>query len=475
MMHKLLLMIPLCAGMYLLAGCNTETNSQPDTKASIKVTVRSGGQPVGHIGVYLFESENETNTAEAISSVRTQADGVATIPTRDLTGLKAGEVLYASVLEETKPQQYTLLGTDKLTLEQEGTLSLELDISRPNQYGHFPTTITSELALSEYERWKRELVVPCESGLRVVSENREETKVEAIGFGMLLAAYAADKPTFDGLHAFYKSKRTTVANNMMAWDVTCAGINDPGSATDGDIDVAFALIVASRQWDGPYLEEAKEILSILSNAMIATCTVRDESIYVLWPGYSGGAWGGCAMTDLMYHTPAFFRVFAVVMDDPMWDKLAEDTYILLEGSAHPETGLVPDWQTAEGTPGPGGRAGHFGYDACRAPWRLALDFLWNGDTRSKEWCSKVSKWAEGVGPANLVDGYELDGTPRGPNGVNSAFLGGFSVAAMTHSRARANTFGTEMGRLNDSYWFNFSTRCLYLFTMTGNFGKIEVE
>lgn len=338
------------------------------------------------------------------------------------------------------------------------------------QFGFYPTTVTENLALSEYNRWKNTQVISCNDGLRVITNNSSQTLVEGMGFGMLLSAYAEDKTTFDGLLKFYKSKRTAQANNMMAWSVTCDGFTDSGSATDGDIDVAFSLIVANKVWDDiTYLNEAKTILNILNDDLIASCSANGENFYVLYPGYSNNAWGGCGETDLMYHTPAFFRVFADVTGDTIWDELADDTYILLNNSANATTGLVPDWQKADGTPGPNGRAGHFGYDACRAPWRLTLDYLWNGNSAAKTWASKISGWAESVGPTNIVDGYELNGTPIGTNGLNSAFLGGLTVAAMSHSQARVNLFGTTLSSLNDTYWFNLNTRCLYLFTLTGKF------
>src|SRR5690606_1323032 len=106
-----------------------------------------------------------------------------------------------------------------------------------------------------------------------------ETFVEAIGFGTMLAAYANDKETFDGLFRFYKSKRTPESKGMMGWKVTCDDIVDPGSATDGDVDVAFALIVASKQWNDPaYLEEAKAILQIVRDNVIVECSVNGRSV-----------------------------------------------------------------------------------------------------------------------------------------------------------------------------------------------------
>lgn len=342
-------------------------------------------------------------------------------------------------------------------------------------FGFRPTTISSEAAKNSFIKWKENYLVKCNDGYRVTCESQDETRVEAIGFGMILTAYFADKEVFDGLYNFYKSKRTANANNMMAWNVSCDNINDPGSATDGDIDAAFGLIVAAKQWGGDYLVEAKKVIQVIKNSVVTKC----DSLFALAPGYSsesaeGPMWGGCELTDIQYYTPAFFRVFAEVSGDKDWSKLADDSYIILNAGAHPETGLVPDWQSVSGVPGGNStRCAFYRYDACRVPWRMSLDYLWNGDIQAKAWCTKVSGWAYSIGPANIRDGYNLDGTENNQGYHNSAFLGGFSVAAMCNSQTIADAFGAEMNsdKLGDDHWFIMCTRSLYLLALTGNFWK----
>ncbi|MBN2523325.1 MAG: hypothetical protein JXB24_08605 [Bacteroidales bacterium] len=344
-------------------------------------------------------------------------------------------------------------------------------------FGFKPHTITYQEAQNTYNKWKELLLVECNGGFRVICESQDETRVEAIGFGMILTAYFGDKEEFDGLYNFYKTKRTDIANNMMAWNVSCDGINDPGSATDGDIDVAFALIVAYNQWGGNYLEEAEKVVQVIKNSVVTTC----DSLLALAPGYSkesdiGPMWGGCDLTDIQYYTPAFFRIFAEVSGDNDWNKLADDTYTILHAAAHPETGLVPDWQSVSGIPGGNSdRIPYFRYDACRVPWRIALDYLWNGNTLAREWCTKVSDWADNIGPANIKDGYNLDGTENSQGYHNSAFVGGFAVAAMCNSQGIADAFGTEMTKLDETHWFSLSTRSLYLLPITGNFWQPAVS
>lgn len=172
-------------------------------------------------------------------------------------------------------------------------------------FGFKPNTINYTEAQNTYIHWKDLLLVECNNGYRVICEGQDETRVEAIGFGMLLTAYYGDKDEFDGLYHFYKSKRTSNAKNMMAWNVSCDEINDPGSATDGDIDVAFSLIVAYNQWGDNYLKEAKSVIQVIKNSVVITC----DSLLAIAPGYSEeseGLWGGCNLTDIQYNTPAFF-------------------------------------------------------------------------------------------------------------------------------------------------------------------------
>lgn len=342
-------------------------------------------------------------------------------------------------------------------------------------YGYQPATISYQEAQNTYNKWKELYLVKCKDNYRIACDYPEETKVEVIGFGTILTAYFGDKTEFDGLYNFYKLKRTANANNMMAWNVTCDSINDPGSASDGDIDVAYALIVAYNQWGGNYLEEAKSVIQVIKNSVITSC----DSLLAVAPGYSkeskdGPMWGGCQLTDIQYYTPAFFRLFAEVTGDDDWNKLADDTYTILNAAADSNTGLVPDWQSVSGKPGGNSdRYSFFRYDACRVPWRMALDYLWNGNEEARRWCFKVSDWAYSIGPANIKDGYNLDGTDKNDGYHNSAFTGGFAVSALCNSQAVADSFAAEManGKLGDDHWFMKSTRALYLLTITGNFWK----
>jgi endo-1,4-beta-D-glucanase Y len=339
--------------------------------------------------------------------------------------------------------------------------------------GYKASAISTTVVRDAYNRWKSTFLGSCNGMYRVTMDDTTVTLSEGMGYGMLLTAYFGEKEYFDGLLEFYKSKRTTQAYNLMAWNVTCDGILDPGSATDGDLDVVFALIVAHCQWGESYLDEAKSIIAILKAYYFLNC----YGVYTMKPG---GTFGGCDLTDISYYTPAYFRILAQITQDPFWDTIAEDSYAILLNSANDSTGLVPDWHSYDGVPGgnpSSGRNDYYRYDACRTPWRMALDYLWNGNETAHNWCIKITDFANSVGAANIVDGYNLNGTARGQYN-NSPFVGGFAVGAMCNSQSIVNTFAQRLLYLNsaghDNQYFNLSLRCLYMLVLTGNFWKPEI-
>jgi endoglucanase len=327
-------------------------------------------------------------------------------------------------------------------------------------YGYMPATFSTE----DYEEWysgfmSGNFLQSCNGGVAPRTDNG--TKVEAMGWAMILTAYMGDKENFDGLYAFYKSK--IQSHGMMAWLTSCNGVSDGGSASDGDLDVAFSLCVAAWQWGDSYREEAIKVINTVEK-LITQC---GNGVSVLYPGFGGGSpYGGCNETDISYYTPAFFRVFAEFTDNDAWEKLADDTYIVLNNGANDQTGLVPDWQTWEG--GRCSRNYSFAYDACRVPWRITLDYLWNGNEEAKKWCTTIAGWANEKGPANIGSTYNLDGSGGGGR-AGMAFLGSHAVATMAHSQEAADAFGKQVaGTRYDNYWYNAYLGNMYMLTLSGN-------
>ena len=87
----------------------------------------------------------------------------------------------------------------------------------------------------------------------------EVTVSEAHGYGMLIAVSMSDydneaKEIFDGMYRYYQSHLSEIGPNLMAWQQNDNGkaiVNSSSggdSATDGDMDIAYALLMADSIW-----------------------------------------------------------------------------------------------------------------------------------------------------------------------------------------------------------------------------------
>jgi gliding motility-associated-like protein/uncharacterized repeat protein (TIGR01451 family) len=123
---------------------------------------------------------------------------------------------------------------------------------------------------------------------------------EGDGYALLAAAYFADKPTFDGLWAWIHDNRLSgitkyydclplragypYGAGFAGWQCTDAdgvGATSINSAGDGDVDIAMALLIASKQWptggitDGcatlrTYKSEALKMIKVLVDTLYYT-------------------------------------------------------------------------------------------------------------------------------------------------------------------------------------------------------------
>ena len=335
-------------------------------------------------------------------------------------------------------------------------------------YGYIPTTIPTSWVKSEYDRWVKSALTTCSSGSIYVTTD-QGGKVEALGFGMWIFAFVGDKDWFDKMYDFYKTNiNTGSAGGLMGWIGQCGG-NSNGAATDGDVDVAFSLIVASWQWpDGDYLEKARAVIKNLKKVV-----VKCDGLNALAMGIN---FGGCNMTDISYYNPAAFREFAKVCgdtaDSAMWVKLADDTYTILEAGADPTTGLVRDRQTVKGASA--GSYTTYDYDACRTPWRITLDYLWNGNPRAGAWCRKLSDFGYKYGISKINGGFNINGTSSGGY-HDMCFVGGFAIAAMANSQKMVDEFGTDLLKIKNTYWFTFALTPCYLITLSGNQWRYDID
>jgi len=325
---------------------------------------------------------------------------------------------------------------------------------------------------SFYDEWKLAyLKNDCgNSEYYVYTGNGAKNVSEAQGYGMLITAYFAGYDTnaklfFDGLYQFYKSHPSNINSNLMDWQQVSCNDNsssDDNAASDGDIDIAFALLLAHSQWGSNgtinYLAEGQ----ILINAIM-----QDEINPDTW-AVKLGDWSNSSDSNYFYGTrPSdfitdHFNVFSCL--DSNWNNVTDSCYSLIENmqlNYSTTTGLIPDFIiNIDTSPSPaeanyleGKTDGFYSYNACRVPWRLGTDYLITGAVKAKAAIDKINAWliTTTAGNVNSVsNGYELNGTAQF-NWNNATFIAPFTVGAMleTSNQTWLNNLYQELLINND--------------------------
>lgn len=375
-------------------------------------------------------------------------------------------------------------------LEQPGAL-------RPfpqHSYGAFcshPTAPDDGSVVAAYRAWKDLTVTADGAGafLRVKKPDSGaivgSTASEGIGYGMLLAAYLGDQTVFDGLFGY--ALQHLDANGLMNWDIAPDGTTAPngaGAATDGDVDMTWALLMADRQWGGQgalpltYLEHAKDLIE-----RIWTYEVDHSRGEMLM---AGDQWGDVDVTNPSYFAPAYFRVFGrVTNQEANWNKVIDRNYEILAASlnaasGNAKNGLAPAWCDSSGKPveAYAGAPTYFQNDATRVPFRVGQDYCYFGEPRAKAYLALIGSFYSNIGVANIVDGYDLDGTPhpeRAVGGLQAAsFVGPAGVAGMSDPQFQtllndAYAAVATQGLTAGTQYYQSSWTALSLLMLTGNF------
>ncbi|MBN1758123.1 MAG: hypothetical protein JW863_07395 [Chitinispirillaceae bacterium] len=339
------------------------------------------------------------------------------------------------------------------------------------QYGIMPAGVSPRHVQSVYDIWLKGYYEESGSQARIKFDEPENTVSEGIGYGMLIMVFMdnADNNTqgkFDKLWNYYKSHLD--GNGLMNWKVQGFTSNTPGSgaATDAELDVAVALIMADKQWGGSYLTEAKSLIGKIYSFEVANNLLK-----------GGDQWGEINPSYMsMVATQLFQQV-----DGTRWSAVQNACYTLLQNSQNASTGLWPNWCSASGTPG-GGTGSNptlYGFDACRTPWRLGWAYVWFNHDGALSRCSKILNWAKsttGNDPSKIGQMYNLDGTINtGAGGSEDnipTYLGPLTVAGMVSSGyqdwlnkgyTRLRAFGGS-----DDNYYNECLELLSMLLLSGN-------
>lgn len=284
---------------------------------------------------------------------------------------------------------------------------------------------------------------------------------EGLGYGLLLAVGCNRHDDFDLLLASVKRRENDKGLTSWRFDDCGPVQGDPGArnaAADADLDVAFALCQADHRWPGQgYGAEADRRIRAIKEHLTTRC--GNEILLLPSDASVPCPQDQNPTVDPSYFAPAYYREFA--RRDPenaaFWSGLVDSSYRLLDALQSRMDGVFPDWAHADGTP-----AGTFGYDACRVPWRIAVDYRLSNDPRAKRVLEGVNAFVDRAGG--------LEQAVADPNNRNSAFLGGLALARVVRSTADLEAAHQQwmagVGNRDDAY-YQGTLRVLYLLTAAG--------
>ncbi len=363
----------------------------------------------------------------------------------------------------------------------------------------YPTAYRNEDVKAAYDQWKMNTITS--DGAKVgnntyrrVKRTKEpglelgSTVSEGIGYGMLIAVYMNDQALFDDLWKYEQGWLDD--KGLMNWYINAAGtqVSGGGAATDADEDMAFALLMADKQWGGmgslgkTYLQLAKDQIG----------KVWNYEVFDYRHVKPGDGWGDGSTINISYFAPYYYRQFAKVdtANTSNWNMLLQQSYDTLATAlnatnGNQTNGLVPAWCDTSGKPNAGVFAGamaNYQYDSCRTPFRIGMDWCLFGETRAKDYVSKTSAFFSQMGVAGIVDGYNLDGTPNpqfqtgaASKIQSAAFVGPAGVGAMAMPAATYQAFvdqayatvATNQALVGGVY-YDSSWTVLSMLMMTGN-------
>lgn len=324
-------------------------------------------------------------------------------------------------------------------------------------------------------------------------EDQEITVSEAHGYGMIILAMMTNEnestqSDYDAMFNYFKAHPSEINTNLMAWqqaliDGEIVDINGADSAVDGDMDIAYSLILAHEQWGSTgninYLEEAKKVINAIMESEIdhVTWTINLAD----WAN-SGKYLGATRPSDwMMQH----LKDFRIISGDSRWDNVIDNTFELSEyiyNNYSPNTGLLPDFIVLEDgvhIPAPSEfleseNDGNYYYNSARTPWRLATDYLVTGETRAYTQLETLNRWIRKSTQDDVNEiksGFTLDGSVVG-DWQDLTFTAPFMVSAMIHSDHQEwlnNLWDLNaQAKTQDEVYFGNNLRLLSMIVVSGN-------
>ena len=318
----------------------------------------------------------------------------------------------------------------------------------------------------------------------MVDTGNDDARTEGMSYGMMMCVQMDRKDIFDRLWTFterYMALKEGPHAGYFRWSVKTDGrSNSEGPAPDGEEYFAMALFMAAARWgDGEgsfnYTARAREILrhTVHQHEIVpgGQPMWEPENRYIKFVPEM-------KISDPSYHLPHFYELFALKADEAdrdFWKQAAEASRRYIALSAHPVTGLSPEYAGYDGKTVLLFRKPWVYYsDAYRVAENIALDHVWFGADQTLDDIETRIQNFFSVQDMEDLRAYELDGTPQSEKAMHPtairAVLGAASIGSASPARVR---FLKEFAELPMRKGVRrYYDNCLYFFCLmmlTGNY------
>ncbi|HKO93605.1 MAG TPA: glycosyl hydrolase family 8 [Polyangiaceae bacterium] len=381
-----------------------------------------------------------------------------------------------------------------------GEVDAKMDLAVKRFFGigtNEPNTPTRD------QGWRVYYELPQDRNMAFIwTTDANDIRSEGMSYGMMISVQMDMQSEFDKLWRFAQrfmqlpgnstitswrynfrwqgSVNTSNANN---WQINFPEANGP--APDGDEYFAAALYLADRRWGSGgginYQQEADNIANAMINNPAAGGRTplfnAANNLVVFYPqGNSAN------FSDPSYNLPAFYELFAIdgsQNNSARWNAIADSSRRHLVNSAHPTTGLHPDYANFGGSPNNGGsNHDQFRFDAWRVVMNMAMDYAWfSQDARFTTQANKYHAFfanqlndnKDNVRNATFaIDGSNAGG---GSSTALTAMLGAGALASTAANRADFVQAAWDVYQQSGQYrYYQEATYLLGMLNASGLYG-----
>jgi len=302
---------------------------------------------------------------------------------------------------------------------------------------------------------------PTADGMAYVADVASgDVRTEGLSYGMMISVQLDHRAEFDRIWSFARRRLYHEDGPYRGYFAWHAGFDgkplSEGPAPDGEEWFVMALFFASHRWgDGAgildYGAQAQAILRTMLHKHeepgrgIATDMFDRGSHLVVFVPEGDGA----TFSDPSYLLPAFYELWARWALDPADRQFlaaaAVESRASWRRTAHPQTGLMPDYANFDGTPRIRKEHGNFSYDAWRTLAYPAIDWAWwHADPWEPQEADRVLGFLGTFGDS-CPGRFRVDGVPL----TSTTSRGLYATAAVAGLASRPDSARRFVQRLWD--------------------------